>query len=293
MDLNRRTMLGGIGTASLTGLAGCLNLVGLATHEAAPAGVDESVRSETGYEQTRIDDLVVREEVGASIATEEVVVTNYMTEHEKAVDMGPLGRQRGAVFTVLSTPQVSVLGQQVNPISEMSTGELVELVASNYDDLSSVELEEETTVTVVDQSTTQSRFSAAASFNGADVDVALHLTEAVEAGEDLLVTIGVYPRDLDWQEEENIFALMDGVVPAIDEGTGEADGSDDRNDDGDGDGGADDGDSQDDTDGDNDEASDGDDEAGGGDDEAGGGDDEAGDDGDDNEGDDGILSTIS
>ncbi|ELY94802.1 hypothetical protein C482_17033 [Natrialba chahannaoensis JCM 10990] len=284
MDLNRRTMLGGIGTASLAGLAGCLNLVGLATHEAAPAGVDESVRSETGYEQTQIDDLVVREEVGASIATEEVVVTNYMTEHEKAVDMGPLGRQRGAVFIVLSTPQVSVLGQQVNPVSDMSTDELVELVASNYDDINNVELEEESSATVVDQTTTQSRFSAEASFDGTDIDVALHLTEAVEAGEDLLVTIGVYPRDLDWQEEENIFALMDGVVPGIDEETDEdgenGDGGDDTADDGDDDsdgddGDANDGDSQDDTAGDND-------------DETGDGEDDTEDDDDD-----GILSTIN
>ncbi|ELY88231.1 hypothetical protein C483_16001 [Natrialba hulunbeirensis JCM 10989] len=290
MDLNRRTMLGGIGTASLAGLAGCLTLVGLATHEASPAGVDESVRAETGYEQTRIDDLVVREEVGASIATEEVVVTNYMTEHEKAVDMGPLGRQRGAVFIVLSTPQVSVLGQQVNPVSDMSTGDLVELVVSNYDDLSNVELEEESAATVADQSTTQSRFSANASFDGTDVDVALHITEAVEAGEDLLVTIGVYPRDLDWQEEENIFSLMDGVVPAIDEEAGEGDGgngdegdeaTDDGDDDSDGDGDADDGDSQDDTAGDSDDET--------GDDEDDSGDDED----DDDDDDDGILSTIS
>ncbi|OIB57244.1 DUF6517 family protein [Natrialba sp. SSL1] len=274
MDLNRRTMLGGIGTASLAGLAGCLNLVGLATHEAAPAGVDESVRSETEYEQTRIDDLVVREEVGASIATEEVVVTNYMTEHEKAVDMGPLGRQRGAVFIVLSTPQVSVLGQQVNPVSDMSTDELVELVASNYDDINNVELEEESSTTVADQSTTQSRFSADASFDGTDVDVALHITEAVEAGEDLLVTIGVYPRDLDWQEEENIFALMEGVVPAIDEETGDDDGET-------GDGG-------------DDTAADGDDDDGDADDDDS--DDETDDDEDDTEDDDdddGILSTIS
>lgn len=229
--MKRRTLLSGLGVAGLTSLSGCLGLVGLARHEASPAGVNASVRNDTGYEQTAIDEFTVEREVGVSIATETVVITNYMTEHEKAVDMGPLGEQRGAVFIVLTTPQVNALGSQFNPVEDMSTDELVELVASNYDDIGSVSFVEETSVTVFDQSTTQSRYTAEASFQGQPVDVALHVSEAIETEDDLLVTVGVYPNEFDWSEEEQIFSLMDGVVPDIDEedagdtetGTGESD----------------------------------------------------------------------
>ncbi|WP_323171344.1 DUF6517 family protein [Natrialba sp. PRR66] len=229
--MKRRTLLSGLGVAGLTSLSGCLGLVGMAHHEASPAGVDASVRNDTGYEQTTIDEFTVEREVGVSIATETVVITNYMTEHEKAVDMGPLGEQRGAVFIVLTTPQVNALGSQFNPVEDMSTDELVELVASNYDDIGSVSFVEETSVTVFDQSTTQSRYTAEASFQGQPVDVALHVSEAIETDDDLLVTVGVYPNEFDWSEEEQIFSLMDGVVPDIDEedagdtenGTGESD----------------------------------------------------------------------
>lgn len=228
--MNRRTLLSGLGVAGLTGLSGCLGLVGLAAHESAPAGVDAAVRDETGYEQTEIDEVVVEQEVGASIASEDVVVTNHATEHEKAVDMGPLGEQRGAVFTVLSTPQVEILGRQFNPVEEMSAAELVELVASNYDDIGNVSLEVEESVTILDQSTTQSRFTADASFQGTSVDVALHISEAVETDEDLLVTVGVYPAELDWREGENVISLMEGVTPDADQDASGSDGSDEPGD---------------------------------------------------------------
>jgi len=213
--MNRRTVLAGLGVTGLTSLSGCLGLVGLAEHESSPAGVTAAARAETGYEQTAIEPLTVDREVGPT--NEAVTVTNYMTSHEKAVDMGPLGRKRGAVFNVLTTPQVSILGRELNPIEEMSTQELVKLVRQNYDGIGNIEHQADTDVTVLDQSTTQSRFTADAEFNGQDVSVNIHITEAVEANEDLLVTIGVYPEYVQRLEESNIMSLTAAVTTDVDE----------------------------------------------------------------------------
>ena len=213
--MNRRTVLAGLGATGLAGLSGCLGVVGLAEHESSPAGVEPAARSETGYEQTGIEPLSVEREFGPT--NETVTVTNYMTTHEKAVNMGQLGRQRGAVFNVLTTPQVSILGRELNPIEEMSTQELVDLVRQNYDGIENVQHESDADVTILDQSTTQSRFTADATFQGQDVPVVVHITEAVEADADLLVTVGVYPEFVQRVEEPHITTLTEAVTTDVDE----------------------------------------------------------------------------
>ncbi|ELY43889.1 DUF6517 family protein [Natronorubrum sulfidifaciens] len=221
--MNRRTVLGGLGAVGLAALSGCLGVVGMDEHESSPAGVDESVRSETGYDQTGIDPIDIEEDVGAGPISETIAVTNYLTEHEKAVDMGPLGRQRGAIFMVLTSPKIGAAGQNFNPIEEMDADELVALVEDNYDDISDITREERDEVTILEQSTTRSRFSADATFSGQSLEVDLHVSEAVEAGDDLLVTIGVYPQRVRSMEEANVLDLMAGVTTDIDEGAADDD----------------------------------------------------------------------
>lgn len=205
--MKRRTLLGGVGAAGLAGLAGCLSLVDMDRHEATPVGVDADVRSETGYDGLTVDDVVVEEEV----ATETIVVQNFMVEHDKEIDMQPLGSQRSATFVVLTTPQVGVAGQNFNPVEDKSSEELVDLIDNNYDDIDNIEHDEDDEIEILGETTTRSRFTADATFDGQDVEVDLHVSEAVKADDDLLVTIGVYPRDARGQEESNVIELMEGV----------------------------------------------------------------------------------
>ncbi|WP_306052906.1 DUF6517 family protein [Natronococcus wangiae] len=237
--MKRRHVIAGVGSIGLASLAGCLGLVGLDEHEASPAGVEASAREDTGYEQTDVDDLRIEEEVGVSALSEEIVVTNYLTEHQKAVDMGPLGKQRGAEFTILSTPKVEIAGRNFNPVEDKSAAELVDLVAANYDAIDDVERVSDGEATVLEQTTTASKFTADAEFEGQSVDVNLHVTEAVETDDDLLVTIGVYPQRVESYEESNVRSLVEHVVEDAEDGNSGQDGGDeeDETDDGDGDGG--------------------------------------------------------
>ncbi|RQG90229.1 hypothetical protein EA462_09605 [Natrarchaeobius halalkaliphilus] len=250
--MNRRDVIAGIGATGIAALSGCLGVLGLDEHVSSPAGVEPSISDDTGYEQTDVDSVVVERELSLGPLTEEVVAENYLTEYEKSVEMGVLGEQRGAVFTVLSTPKVDVLGREFNPVEEMSAGELVELIESNYDDIGDVSLEDERSVSILGESTPQSRFSAEAAFDGTTVDVDLHVTEAVSAGEDLIVTIGVYPEQLRSGESDNVRALAEAVTSSLEEGEPADD--DDTDDDGSSDDGGDgdDGSSDDGGDGDDD-----------------------------------------
>ena len=107
-----------------------------------------------------------------------------------------------------------------------------DLVQDNYDDLPNVSHEEDDSVTILGQATTRSRFIADAEFDGHDLEVDVHVSEAVETDDDLLVTIGVYPRQVQTEEEENVTALMEGVSEDADVdvagGDDEEDGTDEN-----------------------------------------------------------------
>ncbi|OVE86090.1 DUF6517 family protein [Natronolimnobius baerhuensis] len=263
--MDRRTLLAGVGAGGLASLAGCLGAVGMAEHSAAPAGVEQAVREETGYEQVAVEDLTIEESVGVSGVSETVVAENYLTDHEKAVEIAPLGRQRAAQFTVLTTPKIGFLGMEFNPVEEMNAQELVELIADNYDEIGDISADGSDSITILEQSTTRSRFTATAQFDGADINVDVHVTEAVEAGDDLVVTIGVYPQDLRQREEDNVIDLIEHVIEDLEAAAGDdaPDEGDENGGDGSDDTDEDDGTEDDDgTDGDDDAEDDGDDDGG-------------------------------
>ncbi|WP_247730245.1 DUF6517 family protein [Halovivax limisalsi] len=215
--MKRRTYLAGAGTAALAGLAGCTGLLGLDKHESNPVGVAAETRNETGYQQSRIDDIVIDKSVDLGLWSESITVTNYVVEHEKAITVGPLIDQRAAVFAVLSTPQISIAGQEVNPIKDMETGELVQRLAANYEGVSGVQHVEDATVSILGESVTTSTFQAQATFGGnQDIDVNLHVTEAAATDEDLVVGVGVYPTALASQERTNVETLLSSIDPSVD-----------------------------------------------------------------------------
>ncbi len=214
--MNRRTLLASAGIIATSGLTGCLGVAGLDEHEASPAGIDREVREETGYEQTNIEEIVVEETFEVAGVSEDVVVRNYLTEHEKSIELGPLGSFRAASFVVLTSPQISILGQEFNPISEMSSDELIELLEADFDGIGNAEKISDDSVTVLDQETGESVYEAEAEIEGTTVDVNIHVTESVRTANDHLVAIGVYPKQVRQTEETNIAALMDGIVETVD-----------------------------------------------------------------------------
>lgn len=211
----RRTFTASAGMGVLTGLAGCLDIItgdGPVEFTASPSRVAQSALDETGYESSGTEEMVIEREFEAGGQTREVVVTNVQASYEKTISMGPLGEQEGAIFTSLTTPQVTVLGREFNPVAEMTTEELAEMVQENYDDIRNLEHQEDADVTINEETTTQSKFLAEGSIGGGAVDIYLHISEAVEMGEDLIVTVGGYP-DLTPDEEAHILSLMQAVEP--------------------------------------------------------------------------------
>lgn len=219
----RRSLLAiGAGTVAVS-IAGCterLPFVGDEPMEfsAEPASIPQSVLDETEYEEHEIEDVRIERTFEAAGQSQDVIVTNWQAEYDKAIDLGelplPTDEQiRAAVCTVLTTPQVSVLGRTFNPVGDMNSRELAEMVQDRYDGVERLEHAGEETITIAGESTTISEFETEADLvgEGISVDLTLHIAEAVESGDDLIVGVGGYPTQLREQEQPHIFSMLEAV----------------------------------------------------------------------------------
>ncbi|MFQ3285573.1 MAG: hypothetical protein ACI9TI_001200 [Natronomonas sp.] len=213
--MRRRKFIAGAAGVAASAAAGCLSAAGMDEHEATPAGVDPAAREEAGYEQTAVEEQVVERTVEAGLS-EEVTVRNYLTEHEKGIDLVPIGTVQAAAFTVLTSPQISVAGREFNPIGGMSPTELVELIEADFGMIENAEHVEDGEATVLGQTTPESLFEADAELGaGVSIDVNVHITESVETTGDHLVAIGVYPREVAEAEANDVTTMMNGVVESL------------------------------------------------------------------------------
>ena len=132
-------------------------------------------------------------------------ITNWQAEYERTVDIDGIDSFFGAgsidetteapySFVAVSTPQVSVFGQELNPVGNMDAAELIDRVEGQYDGIANIEGREEVDATVLDENTTLTRFEAEASVAGIEeFPIIIEITEAVESEDDLVLTVATYP----------------------------------------------------------------------------------------------------
>jgi hypothetical protein len=213
--MRRREYIAGAGLVGIGSLAGCVDfLLGdePAEFSAEPARVREDALTETGYQFDDRTTFEIEREFEVAGESRTVIVTNSRANYDKSISAGPLEDVRGALFTVLTTRQASVLDQEFNPVAALSSRRLLELVQSSQSGFDGLEYQEEGTATVYGTDTTQNIFIGTVTFGEQSVDVRIHITDAVEMDDDLAVTVGVYP-ELVPAEEENIYRLMGAIMP--------------------------------------------------------------------------------
>lgn len=214
----RRTVLkraaAAVGAGALTSLAGCATLTGDVEFSANAAIVPKETLQQTGYSKYKTDKPVVERTFEAGGQSKTVKVKNVVTQYDKAVDLTGigLGSYQAAVFTTLSTPKVEVLNKTFNPVGDMSTDELAKMIQDRYDGMNIGEKESQWSASVAGSSTTVARYPAKATLTEADakVDIWLHLSKAVEADTDFVVTFGAYPKLLN--QKKNIQTLTNAVT---------------------------------------------------------------------------------
>lgn len=207
----RRVVATILAVAVLVSTSGC---VGVLTGEepltfsADRAAVDESVASNAGYSSNGTETVTVNRTFQVAGQERRVVAENKMTTYEKSLDLVVVEAKLG-VFTVVSTPAVEVAGQTLNPIGDYSNARLVELVQDRYSGLSDVREVSSRTITVQGTETEVTKFAGKATVQGQQIDVFVHVTKYRD-GDDFVVAIGIYPQQLDG-EQENVLSMMRAI----------------------------------------------------------------------------------
>ncbi|SEG22665.1 hypothetical protein SAMN04488133_1566 [Halobellus limi] len=216
--ISNRRALAAVAVALLLVTSGCIGfLTGdePLTFSAEPAAADEATAQEAGYELNGTRTLEVNETFEVAGQERQVVATNYLTDYRKSVELGALGEAEVGVFTVVSTPAVEIAGRTLNPIGSYSNARLVQFVQEQYSGMSDIERVSEQNVTVQGTETTVTKFSATATIEGREVDVFVHVTKYRD-GDDFVLALGVYPQQLDG-EEENVLALIRSIEHPVSE----------------------------------------------------------------------------
>ncbi|MCG1003068.1 MULTISPECIES: DUF6517 family protein [Halobacterium] len=208
--MQRRTAVA-VALAALIATSGCLGILGGdgLSFSASQATVSEDALQETGYEEASVNESVITREFSAAGQSRNVTVTNWVAMYERTVDVPVLGEQRAAVFGAFSSPEVSVVGQSFNPIDDYSEKDLAQLAQQQYDGLSVGQTASTRDVTVLNKSTTVTKFEGTADISGQSVDVFIHVTKVKHDG-DYVVAVAIYPQDLDG-EQENVDELLAGL----------------------------------------------------------------------------------
>ncbi|MEF8868797.1 MAG: DUF6517 family protein [Haloarculaceae archaeon] len=210
--MSHRRALANVAVVALLLTAGC---IGFLTGEEAlafdadPVRVADDARAEAGYEEVRVESMAVNRSFTVAGETRNVSVTNHVAAYQRAVDLGPLGSEPFARFTVLSTPEVEIAGRTLNPVGGLSDRELATRLQSQYDSIENVRFAGNRTVEVLGEGRTVSRFDATTTVAGTEVDLALHVAK-FRHGEDFVVAIGVYPARLDG-ERARVETMLRGI----------------------------------------------------------------------------------
>ena len=224
--MNRRRALTLIGAVGLTGTAGCLGEDGEISGSASPAVVPEGDQQEfqTGG-PTSID---INETVEMAGVSRDVNITTWSTAYASEEDQ--------AAMFVISTPNVSVGGQSLNPLARLKGADLITRVideglarADGDTGIKEIKQEDEVELPVLDETRTVPIFSAVLETNNAEgsggssgiagaengeIPIRLYLL-SITHEEDVLLAIGFHPEPLEVGEE--IQSMMTAIEHPVDE----------------------------------------------------------------------------
>lgn len=195
---------------------GCLGFVAgdePLTYHAERATVADSALGDgaTGYTEVSVEQRTVEqsgEELG--IGNRTVVVDNWVAQYEKQDDFVD---ETVGVLAVVSTHEVDVVGEPMNPVGNMTEGEILDEITGQYETpygtLSDARRTDTLQATMLGHDTDVGVFTTTTEFAGRDVEVNIYVT-IVKDGDDYVIAIGGHPTQLP-NERDNILELIGSV----------------------------------------------------------------------------------
>ncbi|ELY97055.1 hypothetical protein C482_14189 [Natrialba chahannaoensis JCM 10990] len=221
--MNRREFVAAGAVCGLGLMAGCLDdaLADITSFSATPVVVSAAALEETGYAYQGTEKVVETR----TVARQTVEATNYASEYTRTMGMlsavlgdGPAEADAG-LFGVATTPQVEMLGEECNPVADMSTAEIAQRVQEQFDEISldNEMVVDERSVESLGETVVLETFEGEASMYGADgIPVRADISTFTHDS-DLFIVVGAYPdaaeveQFQDEPETERVDALVGGL----------------------------------------------------------------------------------
>jgi len=205
-----------VGLALLILSSGCAATQEEFRFESSPASVSDAALSEAGYETVReAESLTVNRTVDAGGEERDVTVVNYASAYARQVLVAGQNRTLAGA-AVLTTPSISVVGQEFNPVADQSNEALVDRARGRVEGqidgggIENVRLVENRTATVLGEETTVGVFTGTTTVQGAEVELRILVTKVQHEG-DFVVVAGAYPRTLAGDERPRLETVFDNV----------------------------------------------------------------------------------
>lgn len=205
-----------VGVALVLLLSGCAATQEEFRFESTPGTVADDALSEAGYESTEeAESLTVNRTVNAGGQERDVTVVNYASAYAREVEVAGQSRTLAgaAVFT---TPSISFVGQEFNPVADQSNEQLVDRAQSRVGGqidgggVEDVTFVENRTATILGAETTVGVFSGTVTVNGAEIEMRILVTKVKHEG-DFVIVAGAYPQALAGDERPRLETVFDNV----------------------------------------------------------------------------------
>lgn len=191
-------------------LTGCTGT--LFSAEASPATIPPAAYEPAGYVHGNTTSVPLGYQVGAAGVSRNITVTSWVSGYSRTVDDDEI-----SALLLLSTPNVEVAGESVNPFARMSDSVLLNralnatsslTVSDNVSDVGELHRVDAVERTILDTPTTVTTYAGNAEIEGSRVDVLVHIA-AVEHGDDIVVAVAIHPESMD--ETVRIHRLVETI----------------------------------------------------------------------------------
>lgn len=177
--------------------------------EATPATVAQAGLSGTAYKLERERSPTVTREVSVAGQSKTVSATNHLKTYRKSVALGSAEEHKAAVFALVSTPQVTVLGQTLNPINDLSNSELLARLETEFDTLEIGAKINSTTVSTLGERVDVEKYNGRAAIQGFSGEFYGHFAR-FSHGNDIIVAAGGYPQQVPG-EARSMYELISSI----------------------------------------------------------------------------------
>ena len=213
MTLTRRKALLTAGTTLTALLSGCGATQQEFSFTATPGRITRQGLSNAGYNPDQQEEIIQQRTVEAAGQERDVTVTNYLRTYTRSISQRGISRE--LVAAIFTSPSISIVGQQFNPLADLGLKELLERTQGRFSDYGAPQLQEVTrsgefSIQSLATETTVGVFSAVTAGTPA-VDIEVLISRFKHDG-DYIILRGGYPQSVTETERQRVRTLFENIA---------------------------------------------------------------------------------